>query len=341
MRDPDPFDLLSELVAIPSETGQEGPYTLRVAELLREAGYTVELPEVAPGRSNLVARPADGPPPALYFSTHLDVVPPHLDPRREGDALYGRGTADTKGPLVAMLAAARALREEGISAGFLLVVGEEVDHVGAIHAARTLDLGGARILLGEPTHCRVVQAQKGLLKLRFVARGEAGHSAFPEQGVSAVHHLLDLLQAIRSEPWPDDPQLGETTLNVGLIEGGVAANVFAPAASAVVLFRLCAPVVATLARVDAILAEPRFSGALERELISSNDPQVLDPPPGFPTCVIPFNSDASYLAPLGPVWLCGPGAIEIAHSVREHITREQLARGVETYLALGRAAAGR
>ncbi len=55
--------------------------------------------------------------------------------------------------------------------------------------------------------------------------------------------------------------------------------------------------------------------------------------------MIPFNSDASYLAPLGPVWLCGPGAIEIAHSEREHITRAQLERGIETYAALGRAAA--
>lgn len=335
----DPFDLLRELVAIPSETGDEGPYARRVAELLRAEGYAVELPEPVPGRPNLVARPAEGPPPAIYFSTHLDVVPPHIEPRVEGDALYGRGTADTKGPLVTMLAAARTLKAEGISAGFLLVIGEEVDHVGAIHAAETLDLGGARILLGEPTHCRVVKAQKGLLKLRFVASGQAGHSAFPEQGVSAIHRLLDFLEALRREPWPDDPELGETTLNVGLIEGGVAANVFAPEASAVVLFRLCAPVDAIQARIDALLGEERFGGAVAQELISRNDPQHLDPPPGFETCVIPFNSDASYLAPLGPVWLCGPGAIEIAHSEREHITRAQLERGIETYVALGRAAA--
>lgn len=336
----DSFDLLSELVAIPSETGDEGPYTHRVAELLRAEGYTVDLPEVVPGRPNLIARPALGPPPAIYFSTHLDVVPPHIEPRLEGDALYGRGTADTKGPLVAMLEAARTLSAEGIAAGFLLVIGEEVDHIGAIHAAQTLDLGGARILLGEPTHCRVVKAQKGLLKIRFVAEGQAAHSAFPDQGVSAIHRLLDLLEALRSEPWPDDPELGETTLNVGLIEGGVAANVFAPAASAVVLFRLCAPVDAIQARIDELLAEVRFEGAVGQELISRNDPQRLDPPAGFETCVIPFNSDASYLAPLGPVWLCGPGAIEIAHSEREHITRDQLQRGVETYVALGRAAGG-
>jgi acetylornithine deacetylase len=328
------FELLEELVAIPAPSGAEGPYTQHVARLLEAEGYTVELPEVAPDRPNLVARPAEGPPPGIYFSTHLDVVPPHIPPRREGDALYGRGTADTKGPLVAMLEAARRLRAEGISAGFLLVVGEEVDHCGAKHAAATLDLGGARILLGEPTSNRVVAAQKGLLKLRLVASGQAGHSAFPDRGVSAIHRLLDALSALRSEPWPSAPELGETTLNVGTFEGGVAANVFAPSAEAVVLFRLCTPVAPVLERVQSLLGE-----GVSSEVISKNDPVTLDPPAGFPTCVIPFNSDASYLAPLGPVWLCGPGAIELAHSEHEHILLAELETGIETYVALGRAAA--
>lgn len=328
------LDQLEALVAIPSPTGEERAYTEAVADLLRGDGYDVDLPEAAPGRPNLVARPA-GTTPQLYFSTHLDVVPPHLPPRREGDRLYGRGTADTKGPLVAMREAARRLAAEGIPTGFLLVVGEEVDHIGARVAAETLDLGGARILLAEPTHNRVVAAQKGLLKLRLLATGKAGHSAFLDRGVSAVHRLLDALARLRSEPWPEDATLGPTTLNVGLIEGGVAANVFAPSAEAVVLFRLAEPVDAILARCDALLGE-----GVRREVISRNDPVHLDVPDGFPTCVIPFNSDASYLAPLGPVWLCGPGAIEVAHSETEHVDGEALAEGVEVYLRLVRAALG-
>jgi len=328
----DPFDLLERLVAIPSLTGEEGPYARAVAALLREDGYRVDLPEVAPGRPNLVALPAEGRA-EVVFSTHLDVVPPHLPPRREGDALYGRGAADTKGPLVAMLEAARRLRREGVTTGFLLVVGEEVDHCGAIAAAATLDLGQPRLLLGEPTSNRVVAAQKGILKLALEAEGRAGHSAFPGRGVSAIHRLLDALEAIRREPWPGRAPFGETTLNVGLIAGGVAANVFAPAARCEVLFRLGVPVAEVLARVEALAGPARI------EVISRNDPVELEVPPGLPTCVIPFNSDAAYLAPLGRVWLCGPGAIELAHSEDEHIRREDLAAGVERYVELGRAAA--
>jgi acetylornithine deacetylase len=330
----DPFELLARWVDIPSITGDEGAYAGAVAEVLAAEGLAVELQEVAPGRPNLVARPPDRTP-EIVFSTHLDVVPPHLPARREGDRLYGRGTADTKGPLVAMLLAARQLMAEGVGVGFLLVVGEEVDHCGALAAADALDLGQPTILLGEPTSNRVVAAQKGMLKVRAKAAGVAGHSAFPDRGVSAVHRLLTYLERVRSEPWPSDPVLGDTTLNVGTIAGGVAANVFAPEAEAQLMFRLAGPVVDAEARLRALLPE-----GVVVERISGNDPVRLPPPEGFDTCVIPFNSDAGYLESLGRVVLCGPGAIEVAHSDHEHIDLASLNEGAETYVRLARAVRG-
>lgn len=335
----DPFDLLERLVAIPSPSGQEGAYAAEVARLLAAEGYEVTSPDAAPGRPNVVARPQGVARPRVLLCTHIDVVPPHIPPRREGDRLYGRGTADTKGPLVAMLEAARGLSAaERAQVGFLLVVGEEVDHLGALVAARHDGLGRPqRIVLGEPTSNRVVAAQKGLLKVRLVAEGVAGHSAFPDRGVSAVHRLLDVLEAVRRAPWPSHPTLGETTYNVGTIQGGVAANVFAPRAEAQVLLRLVEPAADALGRIEAAAA--RVEG-VRVERLTGNDPVTFAPPPGFATCVIPFNSDASYLAPLGPVWLCGPGAIEVAHADHEHIDRADLEEGVRTYARLVRAALG-
>lgn len=333
----DPFDLLERLVAIPSPSGHEGAYADEVAQLLAADGYDVETHEVAAGRPNLLARPRGVARPPVLFCTHLDVVPPHIEPRREHDRLYGRGAADTKGPLVAMLEAARATRDLGIDVGFLLVVGEEVDHAGAFAAARSLDLGQPRIILGEPTSNRLVSAQKGLLKVRLTAEGVAGHSAFPDRGVSAVHRLLDVLEGVRGLTWESHPLLGETTLNIGTISGGVAANVFAPGAEATVLLRLACSAGAALARLSAVTL--RVPG-VRLERLTGNDPVVFEVPPGFRTCVIPFNSDASYLAPLGPVWLCGPGAIEVAHADHEHIDRADLEEGVRTYARLVRAALG-
>lgn len=326
----DPFDLLERFVRVPSPSGAEGPYTALVAEVLGELGWRVEVQEVAPGRPNLLARPPGVDRPRAWLSTHLDVVPPELPVRREATRLWARGAADTKGPLVAMLYAALRARQAGTPPGFLLVCGEEVDHCGALHAARVSALAPARLILGEPTSNRLVAAQKGMLKLRVSAEGRAGHSAFPERGVSAIHRLLAWLGAIEREPWPSDPVLGPTTWNVGLIEGGVAANVFAPAATAQVLFRLAGPAAPLEARLRALCPE-----GLTITRISGNDPVHFQPPDGFPTCVVPFNTDAAYLAPLGcPVWLTGPGAIELAHSVDEHIDRDDLLQGIETYARL-------
>ena len=56
--------------------------------------------------------------------------------------------------------------------------------------------------------------------------------------------------------------------------------------------------------------------------------------------MVPFNTDARWLSRLGTVWLCGPGAIEVAHSAHEHIDRADLERGIETYTRLARAALG-
>lgn len=330
----DPFDLLERLVAIPSPSGHEGAYAAEVARLLVADGYDVETHEVAPGRPNVLARPRGVARPPVLFCTHLDVVPPHIAPSRVIDRLYGRGAADTKGPFVAMLEAAR--RAPG-KVGFLLVVGEEVDHSGALAAAGSLDLGQPRIILGEPTSNRLVSAQKGLLKVRLTAEGIAGHSAFPDRGVSAVHRLLDVLEAVRALKWEPHSVLGDTTLNIGTISGGVAANVFAPSAEATVLLRLNTTAGAALARLSTVTL--RVPG-VRLERLSGNDPVVFELPAGFKTCVIPFNSDASYLAPLGPVWLCGPGAIEVAHADNEHIDRADLEEGVRTYARLVQAALG-
>ncbi len=328
----DSLDLLEKLVACPSTSGQEGDYARLAGEVLREQGFSVELRESAPGRPNVVAK--DGSAKLrLVFSTHLDTVPPYLKPVRKGDRLEGRGACDAKGPFVSMVEAARALKARGATGlGFLLLVGEEVDHSGAITAGRDykdLEEHQPRILLGEPTSAKVVLAQKGLLKVTLKASGKAAHSAFPERGTSAVHALLDMLEKIRSEPWPVDAQLGPTTVNVGTIAGGVAANVFAPAAEAVLVFRLVSPWKPVLERLKALAP-----GGVAVDATSWNDPVRFQPPPGEPTSLVPFNTDATYIANLGSVWLGGPGAIEVAHSVDEFTTRDELAAGTQLYVRL-------
>lgn len=323
------LDLLRELIDTPSTTGDESGVAAVLERELERDGYRVTRQEVAANRDNLLAV-RDGESPRLFFSTHIDTVPPFLPHRRDADTIYGRGACDTKGGIVAMLEAGRRLRAKGHGDfGFLFVVGEEVDHSGA-KAAATLPITTRDIVLCEPTVCRVIAAQKGVVKVRLDAEGRAAHSGFPHRGVSAVDRLLSTLETLRHLTWPKHEVLGETFFNVGLISGGVAANVFAPSASAELMFRTVGPSADILAAIDASLSE-----GVRRTVLTENGPELFDVPDGYETGVANFNTDASFLKSLGRILLVGPGDIEVAHSSNEHITIEQIALGISLYERLG------
>ncbi len=328
------FNQLLRWVEIDATTGLEATYLGAVEADLRAEGWTMSrlpVPGCDPAvRYNLLA--TRGHSPRVLFCTHSDTVPPHLPARADNSAIWGRGACDTKGVFLAMVEAARALGHPR-DLGLLLVVGEEVDHCGAAAFADAPAVTPTRIILGEPTLSQVVRGQKGVLKLALQAHGVEGHSAYPERGHSAVHDLLDALAQIRTQGLPTDPVLGASTLNVGLISGGVAANVFAPSAEAVLMFRAA---VAT----DELYRMARVASgtAVDVEVLSRSEPQIFDVPAGFETTVIPFNSDAAWLGRVAPVWLGGPGDIRLAHSVAERMLFEEFASGVDLYARLYQAA---
>ena len=313
-------------IDIDSVTPNEGAYLEAIEALLEERGYTCSRQPIAQGRWNLLA--TRRPNPKVLLSTHVDTVPPFFGARRDGDTVYGRGACDTKGGLVAMIEAAWRCADEpwGDEVGFLLVVGEEVDHVGAKHAP-ALGLRPERIILCEPTVNRVVSAQKGMIKLKVCAHGKAAHSAYPERGDSALHRSIDALHELLHAQWPEDEQLGPTTLNVGMLHGGVAHNVFAPEAQGSVLMRTVRPTSAYVEHIKRTATAYKVELPIEVE----NDPVFFQPPPGEHTCTVAFNTDATYLEPIAPIWLVGPGDIEVAHTDHEHITAQQLMEGVELY----------
>ena len=324
---------LQTWLRVDSTSGQEGAFLELLEGELRQAGFSrIDRQEVAQGRYNLLARTDR--PARLLYSTHVDTVPPFLPVRREGDRILGRGACDTKGGLLAMLEAAKRLLAEGQrDVGFLLVVGEEVDHCGAKKSVSLQVEGLERIILCEPTVNQVVAAQKGMLKFELRSTGIAGHSAFLDRGVSAIDRLLDVLERLRTYDWPADKLLGPTTLNVGTIQGGVAANVFAPSAHAQVLMRAVSPIAPLLETVQKLAAdEATVEGAV------FNDPVFFDPPAGYDSTTVPFNTDATYLSELAPVWLVGPGDIRVAHSDNEHIDLGDLEAGIDLYTSLGRQA---
>lgn len=323
--------LTERLVSIPSVTPGEGPVIDFMEGWCRDRGLQVRRQPVAPGRDNLVAW--CGTDVRLWFCTHMDTVPPFLPFRREGDTLYGRGACDTHGGLACLLAVFEDLQREGRDLGLLLVVGEEVDHAGARAAGADCPLppaGGPRsIVLCEPTGMELVRAQKGVLKFTLRATGVAAHSSMPERGRSAVLTLLEATRRLLETDWPVDTLLGPSTLNLGQITGGVAANVVPPSAEA----EFCLRTVCARPAMEALVRE-RVGGLCEVEFEGAGEPQVFASLEGWPTRVVPFGTDAEYLRPLGEVYLIGPGRIELAHGRDEAITLEELSSGLEGYRRL-------
>jgi len=325
----DPVALTRQLIDIESITGKEAAAGAFLASYLEELGYVVERMPVEGERFNLFAKPSHTDQPALVYSTHIDTVPPFLSSSEDADNIYGRGACDAKGIIAAQVAACERLLKSGKSVGMLFVVGEERDSLGASVANQ--NPRGSRFLVnGEPTDNCIALASKGALRVEVVARGRMAHSAYPELGESAIDKLLDALQALRAMSLPHNPEIGSSTVNIGIIEGGRATNVVPDFAKAQLLYRL-------------VGSSEKLREAIVSAVGSLAEVQfVLDLPymrfltvPGIPTMTASFTTDIPMLSSWGEPVLLGPGSILVAHTDREFISKAELMRAVELYEQIG------
>ncbi len=324
------FPLTRALIDIDSTTGRErevGDLLFRHLEDLagRFDGGAVERMPVEGDRFNVFAAWGE---PAVVLSTHMDTVPPFFPSSEDEEFIHGRGACDTKGGIAAMLQAARELLEEGVRGfGLLFVVGEETDSAGA-QAANRHPRGSRYLINGEPTENRLALGSKGYLYIRIEAEGRAAHSAYPELGESAIDRLLDVLARLRALPLPADPVLGETTLNVGTLAGGRAANVVADLARAEVTVRTVGPAGDLKRRIsEAVHAVPGVRIAEIRET-----PAVqLGSLPGFATTIVKYTTDIPRLGAWGEPFLLGPGSIHVAHTPEERVAKRDLLDAARHY----------
>ena len=329
----DPLTRLLDWIDVPSVTGGEGDFGELIGSELEAAGFAVERQDVADGRFNVLARAEE---PEVVFCTHLDTVPPWIGPRAERNVIHGRGSCDAKGPLMAMLQAARELLHEGERRiGFLLTVGEEVDGAGARHADEH-PWSPRYTIVGEPTDNRFVRGHKGIYKADLCAHGVPGHSSLC-QGPSALHELVAALGRLMAADWGEHDLLGPGTLNVGTLNGGVAGNVVAGEATAELVLRTVedAPVVA--ARFAELLGE-------HVEVVDSKGygPVEFHVPEwaAEDAPVVAFGTDAPFLTRWGTPLLYGPGRITDAHTDHELLERASFERAIGDYVRIARELCG-
>jgi len=326
----DPLALAAHLMAVDSTSGREGEVVSLVAALLAERRWTVRRIPVSEGRDDVLATSGDAP--RVTLSTHLDTVPPFIPPRLDGDRLYGRGACDAKGIAAAMICAGERLRARGVPVALLFVVGEETTHDGA-HAANLVPTTSRVLINGEPTESTLAVGTKGALRFVLRTTGRAAHSAYPSLGESATRSLVHLLAELDDLALPHDELLGETTINIGALSGGVADNVIAPWAEARLMARLVTPV----AELRALLE--RWVAGRAELVPGITVPAVrLGTVPGFPTGVVAFATDIPALGSWGTPYLFGPGSIHGAHTDDEFVDVGELRAAVDAYERLALAA---
>lgn len=326
-------DLTLALCQIDSTSGQEGEVCQWLIAYLRDQGMQIEtqpMDEADPKRVNILAKWPNSDPKYL-LSTHLDTVPPFIPPRFEADEIRGRGTCDAKGIAACMIQACMNLKAKGRDdVGLLFLLEEETTSGGAKRAKGGFVPKVKRFINGEPTELKLTRAAKGVVIFRLKTTGKAGHSAYSDSGFSAVHVLNEDLHRLLNLDWPKDAILGQTTVNIGKMEGGVATNVWAPSASADIMIR-------TVVGLDEIerMAKGVLSKHTRYEFITYTEPMDFQTVGGFEQTVVAFGSDAPHLKDLGEeMMMIGPGSILDAHTSHEHVKIADLERAVDIYEAL-------
>jgi succinyl-diaminopimelate desuccinylase len=382
-----PFDredavrLLAELVRVPTVNppGSDVQGAELLARELDRRGLRPELTQMAPGQANVTARiPGAGEAPALLFNGHIDVVPPGEVPWKhdpfgaqiEDGKLYGRGAADMKSGLAAMLVAFDAVARGAPQAGrlhgdliFSAVCDEEIGAAGALRlAADKVTRGVGAVVIGEPTGFNAYVAQKGLCWLEVETIGATAHGSMPHLGRNAIEDMNALLTevlSIRPLKGPD-PGHGTTTLNIGTIHGGVGPNVVPDLCRVSLDFRLPPGVTegdlleqvrAAVARAQgklpgmrvevrptasrAAVATPAQDRIVQMVLQLCEEKlgrrQKPLPTPGFATDASALCSD-----PVIPFVIIGPGREERAHKPDEYVEISDYLRGIELYAELAR-----
>jgi acetylornithine deacetylase len=321
-------ELLYELVKIPSTSTHEHEISLFLENELRELGM-----EITRSGNSLIGKLGLGRP-VLMLCGHLDTVPPYFAPRIQETKLFGRGAADDKGGLAAIINAIAKIKPSKLKGTLLtaFVVDEELKSLGAqdvlphIHA----DFG----IVCEPTNLKIANGHKGRLTFRVETIGKSAHASKPELGINAITEMAKLVLLIDKIPLEQHPVLGQETITVSRITAGEAPNTVPDRCQIDVDYRYVPP-------HDATSVLEMLRAALpEATIVFAEDPKNFSRPFYLPSHeIITFliesirrcgqnpqvitmdaSTDASRFNEAGiPTVVFGPGDIAQAHTSDEWV----------------------
>jgi len=352
----DPLELARSLIGFRTESppGNEGPCARFVADFLRDLhvdGAEVELHDFQEGRSNVVAT-FGGPEPGLLLAGHMDVVPaadadswtsPPYDARVRNGRLYGRGSADMKSGIAAMLAAVASVKGKRPrrALSFVATAGEESGFDGLYALVRDGRMKRVRArcgVVGEPTEMKVVRGHRGGLTCRVVFEGRSAHAGDPSLGTNAIESCALFLKGLgplrRRLARSKDPDLGITTVTPTVVAGGTKSNVI-PGSCELTIDSRVVPALGTKSVLDALNSLIDELGSRHADFRARTETIYAGPalsvPPGAEVVklaesltgassgVAAYCTEAPVYCELGtPTVVLGPGSVRQAHTLDEY-----------------------
>lgn len=340
----DAVELLKDLIAIPSVSRDEGKAADRLAEYLNRWN----LPFGREANNLWVGCPDwDNNRKTIMLNAHIDTVRPvstwtrnPFTPTQEGDLLYGLGSNDCGGGLVALLQTYRIMLQRPRNYNLLWVASAEEEVSGQNGFSRVLPLLPPIdvAIVGEPTGMQPAIAEKGLMVIDGYAHGTSGHAARNE-GVNAIYEALDDLVWLRDYKFRKvSPLLGATKMSVTVIEGGTQHNVIPDTLHFVIDVRTnefyqneylyeflrkkmkkCELKARSFRLHSSSIApdHPLVSRCIERGMTPFGSPTLSD------QALMPFTS-----------LKLGPGESSRSHSADEYMKISEIEQAIDTYVSL-------
>lgn len=362
------IQLALELIQRPSSP-MEGEHAVAdwIAQTLRQEGINVQVDHSPEGRPNVLAiLEGQQSGKTLLMNGHTDVVPPGegwiRDPWktvRENGRLYGRGSADMKGGLAAMLAAAIALQRHGCPfrgrLALLMSADEERSNIGIKHFVAH-PIHADYVVIGEPTELIPCVGHKGDCRVRISTTGTSGHCAVVERPDNALYKLaraITALEELGAELGERISPVGRASLTVTMAGAGCAPNIvphqawleldrrILPGESKEMVLREIRERVQAVVhdpfQMESYLFFPAFTIPSEHELVEAASQCVQQTTSRKPAPqVFAASTEAPFFSvDLGyPTIILGPGSLDQAHRPDEFVQVEQLIQAEEVYRSL-------
>lgn len=356
-----------------NEPGDEKPLAEYIKKLLDEIGFETELDDLGNNRANVIGRlRGTGERGALLFNGHLDTVPPGEIEWKYGPysgevvdgKIYGRGAADMKGGLAAMLVALKAIKNSGakLKGDFIYTAtaGEETDSIGAVKFINDGGLEGVdAIIIGEPSSGNINIAEKGAFWVEITTYGKTAHGAFPEKGINAVVHMNYLISELINYKfkYEENEFVGHPTMNISTINGGVKTNVVPDKCSITIDMRTVPgmnheeiksdfeEIINKLSReIDGFKADIKVLSDRKAVETKSDNPFIKLAEETYKEVFgkeikatgVSFYTDASIFLPAKqvPCIFYGPGDSSMAHQPNEYNTIDSLEGAIKYYIKL-------